>query len=651
MGRELPGRRGQPWVPGSPGRGHLVAAGVAASAQGSRLAPGLGGDGCGPGTAARPGGQSYCCPGHGIPGQAHPAPQYVGLWDFQAHTDQELSFQAGDLLRVEVGGLWGAVLLDAAGGALGQGYVPHSYLAEKGTVESEPWLGRISCSEAPHRLQAEDTPGASLVGASEKPGADYVLGYSLCDPWRQPVAPCGTQGPPHPAHPLGLCVRPDSPRAASSWGPGHERLRPLQCGTGGPCGCPLAWPRPPAGCPSSRSITGPRVCPTARGQRGAPVLGSEGGIPEGGLGGPPLACVPAVPPARAQAPAPREGWERLRGGFTLCRKLGSGYPGEAFEGLWKDQVRVAIKVIARGDLLHQHTFQAEVQAMKKLRHKHVLAPYAVASVGDPVYIVTELMPRGSLLELLRGERLAGGTQASSLGTHGRCPLETRDDADAHEEALPSRSWWASVTGGRGHVLLQSQHYTHRDLAAGAPSWGPTHLQAGDFGRQAHQGPPAHAARSQVPKHVKATNARVRPERSPRPPALAALPAPEVPADGRRPGLGSRAAVWTPRLRARREWDRPDALSPGPRSIRSDVRSFGILLHEILSRGQVPYPGMSNHEAFLRVDSGYRVPCPPEGPPAAHKLMLSCWHRDPEQRPCFRALQERLSSVTRYEDPL
>lgn len=55
------------------------------------------------------------------------------------------------------------------------------------------------------------------------------------------------------------------------------------------------------------------------------------------------------------------------------------------------------------DLLHQHTFQSEIQAMKKLRHKHILALYAVASAGDPVYIVTELMPKGSLLELLRGE--------------------------------------------------------------------------------------------------------------------------------------------------------------------------------------------------------------------------------------------------------
>lgn len=45
--------------------------------------------------------------------------------------------------------------------------------------------------------------------------------------------------------------------------------------------------------------------------------------------------------------------------------------------------------------------------MKQLRHKHILALYAVASLGDPVYIITELMPKGNLLELLRGEQLRG----------------------------------------------------------------------------------------------------------------------------------------------------------------------------------------------------------------------------------------------------
>lgn len=42
-------------------------------------------------------------------------------------------------------------------------------------------------------------------------------------------------------------------------------------------------------------------------------------------------------------------WERPREEFTLCKKLGAGYFGEVFEGLWKDQIRVAVKVISRGE--------------------------------------------------------------------------------------------------------------------------------------------------------------------------------------------------------------------------------------------------------------------------------------------------------------
>ena len=52
-----------------------------------------------------------------------------------------------------------------------------------------------------------------------------------------------------------------------------------------------------------------------------------------------------------------------------------------------------------------------------------------------------------------------------------------------------------------------------------------------------------------------------------------------------------------------------------------------------------------------MESGYRMPRPPECPPTTHKLMLSCWHKDPEQRPYFKGLWEKLSSLTRYENPL
>lgn len=71
--------------------------------------------------------------------EARPGPRYVGLWDFEARTDEELSFWAGDLFHVarREEEWWWATRLDAEGRALAEGYVPHNYLAEKETVESE----------------------------------------------------------------------------------------------------------------------------------------------------------------------------------------------------------------------------------------------------------------------------------------------------------------------------------------------------------------------------------------------------------------------------------------------------------------------------------------------------------------------------------
>ena len=46
-------------------------------------------------------------------------------------------------------------------------------------------------------------------------------------------------------------------------------------------------------------------------------------------------------------------------------------------------------------------FLAEAQIMKKLRHLKLIQLYAVCTQDEPIYIVTELMRNGSLLEYLQ----------------------------------------------------------------------------------------------------------------------------------------------------------------------------------------------------------------------------------------------------------
>lgn len=47
-------------------------------------------------------------------------------------------------------------------------------------------------------------------------------------------------------------------------------------------------------------------------------------------------------------------------------------------------------------------FLTEAQIMKKLRHNKLIQLYAVCTVEEPIYIITELMKFGSLLEYLQG---------------------------------------------------------------------------------------------------------------------------------------------------------------------------------------------------------------------------------------------------------
>lgn len=46
-------------------------------------------------------------------------------------------------------------------------------------------------------------------------------------------------------------------------------------------------------------------------------------------------------------------------------------------------------------------FVAEAQVMKKIQHPNLLQLYAVCTLEEPIYIITELMKHGSLLEYLR----------------------------------------------------------------------------------------------------------------------------------------------------------------------------------------------------------------------------------------------------------
>lgn len=56
----------------------------------------------------------------------------------------------------------------------------------------------------------------------------------------------------------------------------------------------------------------------------------------------------------------------------------------------------------------------EIQTLKSLRHERLIRLHAVCSAGEPVYIVTELMRKGSLQAFLGSECHCGDGDASSF---------------------------------------------------------------------------------------------------------------------------------------------------------------------------------------------------------------------------------------------
>jgi len=94
-----------------------------------------------------------------------------------------------------------------------------------------------------------------------------------------------------------------------------------------------------------------------------------------------------------------------------------------------------------------------------------------------------------------------------------------------------------------------------------------------------------------------------------------------------------------------KWMAPETTGEVGFSTASDVWAFGVLMWEIFSRGEVPYKGMSNRDAFNAVrDEQYRLPQPHGCPDDMYALMLLCWSEDPKQRPSFDALTKRLEAV-------
>uniref|UniRef100_A0A8C6VZ82 Tyrosine-protein kinase n=1 Tax=Nothobranchius furzeri TaxID=105023 RepID=A0A8C6VZ82_NOTFU len=257
----------------------------------------------------------------------------------------------------------------------------------------------------------------------------------------------------------------------------------------------------------------------------------------------------------------KDAWEISRDSLELNVKLGQGYFGEVWMGMWNGTTPVAIKTLKPGTMSPE-AFLQEAQVMKKLRHEKLVMLYAVVS-EEPIYIVTEYMSQGSLLDFVKAP-------------HGKMLR------------LPQLVDMASQIAS-GMAYVEKMNFVHRDLRAANVLVGDNLIcKVADFGLARLIEDNEYTARQGAKFPIK--------------------------------------------------WTAPEAALFGCFTIKSDVWSFGVLLTEVVTKGRVPYPGMVNREVMDQVERGYRMPCPADCPESLHDLMLTCWRKDPEERPTFEYLQ-------------
>ncbi|XP_022803821.1 tyrosine kinase receptor Cad96Ca-like [Stylophora pistillata] len=103
--------------------------------------------------------------------------------------------------------------------------------------------------------------------------------------------------------------------------------------------------------------------------------------------------------------------------------------------------------------------------------------------------------------------------------------------------------------------------------------------------------------------------------------------------------GLREDVYTRKTEARlpARWMPPESLLYGESSTKSDIWSYGIVMWEVFTIGESPYPGVKSGEIADLLQTGYRMPKPPHISQELYSIMANCWEEKPEERPTFQWL--------------
>ncbi|XP_044740104.1 proto-oncogene tyrosine-protein kinase ROS [Chrysoperla carnea] len=275
--------------------------------------------------------------------------------------------------------------------------------------------------------------------------------------------------------------------------------------------------------------------------------------------------------------------------ITLTKFLGSGAFGEVFEGKAKcldgiaGETRVAVKTLRKG--------ASPQERSEFLREAQLMAHFKHKHILRLLGVCRDNDPHFIIMELM---------QAGDLLSYLRSSRPLLDTS----QALTLRDLIEMcVDVSKGCCYLEEQHFVHRDLACRnclVSSADPSArvVKIGDFG----------LARDIYKNDYY-----------------------------RKEGEGLLPVRWMA----------PESLVDGVFTSQSDVWAFGVLMWEIMTLGQQPYPARTNLEVLHYVRNGGRLHRPNNCPEDLHQLMLKCWSYNPECRPTFKYCLEILEKLKQH----
>lgn len=279
--------------------------------------------------------------------------------------------------------------------------------------------------------------------------------------------------------------------------------------------------------------------------------------------------------------------EKVRRRSKILRRSSSSRMYQDSKGLSYTKTTVAVKTLKAGATIAEYKdLASELKILIHVgEHKNIVNLLGACTKGDRLLIIMEFAPHGNLSKFLRKKR----------DIYEPTWETTTNNPDV--ELTISNLVVYAYQIARGMEFLASKKCIHRDLATRNVLVGEEYvIKVADFGlaRDVYKSD----------MYVKATNAGVLPVK----------------------------------------WMALESLFDRVYTEKSDVWSFGVCLWEIFTLGGAPYPSLPTEQLLDFLSEGDRMEQPHNCPLDMYTIMRDCWEQDPDMRPTFAQLSERIGRI-------